>query len=1042
MGRRSLLIATVFLLGQSAAGAGGSGDFDGDGRAELLMRHEHTGEWRYHGLADTGEAEAVTLPLPTETVYRLMGIGDFDGDGVDDVLFQRRDNLAWLYFALQPPDYSPRVLLREDFGLTRDPAVELRGVGDLDGDDRDDLVLRDTVSGEWTAHLMYGADSERRDVRGVTRNLRFLFEGLGDFNGDGREDLLLRHADQCRWISYEMGANLRGALQRPALTRNCTFALEGTPADLNGDGTDDLLLRSEETGEWIVYRMEGVRPMLRRARDVSRDAAYDLVAIDDFDGDGDASLLLRHERLGDWIEFDLAGATARAEHHSELARDLAWRGARREAPNTADGLWTTEDGRIVVELRPDEVTAANLFDLNGKTLVFTPDGENSWSREVREVVSQEVRETLDEFWIVGDGSEVTLPFTFQFGGSPWDTVQVRRTGLLVFGDTYTDPYRRARFDGMMAYVRSFRSANVVAALYKPLWRTIPGDATIHVANHGDRIVFTWSVTDWSFHVHGVAPDAPETFQTVLHADGRIAFHYRNVQIGDGIVGLFPHQKIEKADLLVSIADPGHDADIPGHLDLTGATIHEAAGRGIIVEFTTREAIPEPDDGEAYHYSVYFDFDEPYWEPGAFWEDVDFQWTIDLRGTGHHSARDGEILPRQQGTRIAMLGNLANVGATFGSVVADAVEFDRGGYVASDRLRPALVQLPSPPPPPDLLMPATGTAWKHSEAFHHLRMTEELANSQVAARLVSHLGDEFDFLVFHGESRVDVQEHGSPMNRFGANVGVQGIGLDGRIRPRYESSRVKGGYVVPVWVGSRMVSDQSRPTGHFDEGLVHVAHEFTHLWGARASYATATGIREPLFTGDCRCHWRRELHQPAAFPWREADAAARSSMGGVFWHENADGTFRMVWNHDNTLAGGPSWLDLYVMGLADAREVPDLLILRNAERVSGEHNTYTGTKEVVTVDQIVAAEGQRLPAFGEAQTAFNLAFVYLLEPGTKADPDLLTLHQAFRDEFVAYWAHVTGGRSEVTTLVPSPRKSQLVEKQPIRLRPTGRPEIIH
>ena len=41
----------------------------------------------------------------------------------------------------------------------------------------------------------------------------------------------------------------------------------------------------------------------------------------------------------------------------------------------------------------------------------------------------------------------------------------------------------------------------------------------------------------------------------------------------------------------------------------------------------------------------------------------------------------------------MLGDLANVNARFASVVADAVEWDDGAFIGSNRLTSSFVQLP-------------------------------------------------------------------------------------------------------------------------------------------------------------------------------------------------------------------------------------------------------------------------------------------------------------------------------------------------------------
>ena len=141
------------------------------------------------------------------------------------------------------------------------------------------------------------------------------------------------------------------------------------------------------------------------------------------------------------------------------------------------------------------------------------------------------------------------------------------------------------------------------------------------------------------------------------------------------------------------------------------------------------------------------------------------------------------------------------------------------------------------------------------------------------------------------------------------------------------------------------------------------------------------------------------------------------MGGRFWRENDDGTFTPL---VDDWGGGPSWLDLYAMGLAKASEVPDTFILRNVRPVNHDdpYGPHTGDKEIVTIEQVVAAEGPRVPSAEDAQKDFNAAFVYLLEPGRTPDADLLRLHAEYRDKVIEHWSHITGGRSRVTTTLPS------------------------
>ena len=116
-----------------------------------------------------------------------------------------------------------------------------------------------------------------------------------------------------------------------------------------------------------------------------------------------------------------------------------------------------------------------------------------------------------------------------------------------------------------------------------------------------------------------------------------------------------------------------------------------------------------------------------------------------------------------------------------------------------------------------------------------------------------------------------------------------------------------------------------------------------------------GSRGPLFGKYRQCQWRTDLHIPAAFPWRQDDPGPRSLMGGRY-----DGTFTPL---DGYWGGGHSWLDLYATGLAEVNEVPDMFVLRNLQPVNGgdRWGPHTGNREIVSIQQVVAAEGPREPA---------------------------------------------------------------------------------
>ena len=708
----------------------------------------------------------------------------------------------------------------------------------------------------------------------------------------------------------------------------------------------------------------------------------------------------------DVVVFDDAGSRP-------LRRNLA---ADSTLPDRPGRVSTTPDNQILVELAPEDTAPANLFDLNERTLVFTPDGHGGYSRSVRSVAWEE-----DIGQPIADRAEIPLEsFMFDFAGQRWGSFFVSRHGLITFGEPFIHD-GSFRWLTMHEIAGQFVTSPTISPLYKPFY-----DATQHVSRRPERVVVTWVATEPRFYVHGVAPAQPARFQVVLDADGSVTFSYRDVTFGDGVVGLFANdEQVTKADLIVTIDDP-RDPQLPGHVDLLNVAIYETNTDAVILEFTLRDDVPDPPDGERYTYRVHFDMDEPFWSHPVDWSDEDFAWLVDVRPGDERTARAHErgslqLLPSGAGNKIAVLAHMGRDDA-----VTSVAAFGAAGRWRNDtavqhkNTRMADFDLIAGRAEVDLSRSDSVFSSRQSEVFHYRGVPEDLTQI-VACRVIEALGDEFDLFVFHSEFRIDSQESATGWKHGITNV--TGIGDSGGRRRTHPCSggRLIGYWAQPVWTESIHVVNDGRDWryrdewGRFDRGLFLFAHEFTHAWTAYASYLR-NSEREPLATDDCRCHWRPDLHLPAAFPWNEEYVGPQSVMGGRFWRENGDGTFTPF---DGVRAGGPAWLDLYMMGLAEASEVPDMLILRNLKRVDEDDRwgPHTGDKEIVSIEQVVAAEGARIPSARDAQKDFNAGFVYLLEPGRTPDPNMLRLHAEHRDKVIEHWSHVTGGRSRITVAVP-------------------------
>ena len=420
----------------------------------------------------------------------------------------------------------------------------------------------------------------------------------------------------------------------------------------------------------------------------------------------------------------------------------------------------------------------------------------------------------------------------------------------------------------------FVDTPAISPFYKPLlgvWGQ--GTETQHVARWPDRVVVTWITTDPFYYVHGVPPEKPARFQAVLRADGSIRFNYSDITFGDGIVGLFPDDEVVKGDLIASVVD-GADPELPGYLDVVEAAIYASNTDAVILEFTTRDPIPRPDEGTLYSYNLFFDTDRPWWTFADF-SDEDFVWWIDRTADGTDTGGRGVrgAWASDASNRIALLVDIRDLQGISASALITTIQFDNDSSVPNDFSSPTQIALPIVPPKVDLSQSGSGSSWRHHEVFHYQSRPDL---SEIACRVIDVLGDRFDLFVFHSEFRVDHQEPSTPWHAYNPNT-VKGLGqIPGGPTPCGEG-RLKGNWDLPVWMYSIEVFDASLERnepmasvevwGYLPMSSRIPGQPMPHMIGtenaSRCSATTAdvTGatisMRSPLFLGTRRGPvWRR------------------------------------------------------------------------------------------------------------------------------------------------------------------------------------------
>ena len=135
----------------------GSGDFDGDGRSEVLWRNTVTGANAMWHLVDINSYTAfgATRLTGADPAWSVAGIGDFNGDSHSDVLWRNRATGAnRIWWSANP---TTRLAL-----AAATPAWIPASIADINGDQHADIVWRNTVTGANAAWLSANSASASR----------------------------------------------------------------------------------------------------------------------------------------------------------------------------------------------------------------------------------------------------------------------------------------------------------------------------------------------------------------------------------------------------------------------------------------------------------------------------------------------------------------------------------------------------------------------------------------------------------------------------------------------------------------------------------------------------------------------------------------------------------------------------------------------------------------------------------------------------------------------------------------------------------------
>ncbi|MEO8188903.1 MAG: DUF1800 family protein [Acidobacteriota bacterium] len=228
------------------------GDFDGDGKVDILWRNATTGAntiWLMNGVNVAAQAALPTIP---DQNWTIGAVGDLSGDGQSDIVWRNQATGQDTIWVMNGTALSSQIPLPPVFDL----AWRIRGIGDFNGDGKPDIVWRNATTGANTVWFMNGPAVISAAPLPTVSDVKWEIVGIADFSGDGKPDLLWRHGTTGQNTIWVMnGTGVASLASMPAQT-DVNWQIAGV-GDFSGDGKIDILWRHAFTGGDAVWQMNG-----------------------------------------------------------------------------------------------------------------------------------------------------------------------------------------------------------------------------------------------------------------------------------------------------------------------------------------------------------------------------------------------------------------------------------------------------------------------------------------------------------------------------------------------------------------------------------------------------------------------------------------------------------------------------------------------------------------------------------------------------------------------------------------------------------------
>lgn len=253
-------------------------------------------------------SDLLDAPIPAASSFPHSSSlrADFNGDGHEDLLWRNSVSGQVVLWLMNGTTLSSAVTLANETSLN----WRIQGVGDFTGDNRADILWRNYTTGDNAIWVMDGTRLVSVEFLSPLRDTNWQAQGVADFTRDGRIDIL--------WRNYATGQNAVWTMNGTALVSS--VFLPDVPGvnlrveaigDLTQDGNVDILWRNYLSGENLVWLMNGLAVSSTHYLMPVSDLNWEIRGIGDFNRNGRVDILWQNSisgLVGAWLmnglEFD------------------------------------------------------------------------------------------------------------------------------------------------------------------------------------------------------------------------------------------------------------------------------------------------------------------------------------------------------------------------------------------------------------------------------------------------------------------------------------------------------------------------------------------------------------------------------------------------------------------------------------------------------------------------------------------------------------------------------------------------------------------